>query len=63
MWDAILFKAEGGLLLAKRLIRELLSTTPGVSMPSNNSFKPRSLRGRGVVRSIVTTPRPQSAPA
>ena len=32
-------------------------------LPPNNSFKPRSLRGRGVVRYIVTTPRPQSAPA
>jgi len=30
---------------------------------ANNSFKPRSLRGRGVVWQIVTTPRPQSAPA
>ena len=37
---------------------------PELPEPSaNNSFKPRSLRGRGVVWQIVTTPRPQSAPA
>ena len=40
-----------------------LTGDAGKGLRPNNSFKPRSLRGRGVVWQIVTTPRPQSAPA